>query len=163
MKVNGIVVALNEDGSATEINGNQSDNAAKESGAAYVFVRSDTSWSQQAYLKASNTKAGDLFGIAVAVAGDTLVVGAESEDGGAKGINGDQNDIGAVDSGAAFMTTPSNRAPPMCSCATARPGASRLISKPRTPRRRIISAELWGCGATLWWSAPGRKIAALSE
>ena len=31
---------------------------------------------QQAYLKASNTGAGDHFGISVAVSGDTVVVGA---------------------------------------------------------------------------------------
>jgi hypothetical protein len=31
-------------------------------GAAYVFVRSGTTWSQQAYLKASNAEASDYFG-----------------------------------------------------------------------------------------------------
>ena len=35
-----------------------------------------TTWSQQAYLKASNSDAGDSFGFAVAVSGDTVVVGA---------------------------------------------------------------------------------------
>ena len=44
------------------MNGDQSNNSASDSGAAYVFVRSGTSWSQQAYLKASNTGAGDRFG-----------------------------------------------------------------------------------------------------
>ena len=34
-----------------------------KAGAAYVFVRSGTSWSQEAYLKASNTdRDGDNFG-----------------------------------------------------------------------------------------------------
>ena len=46
-----------EDSNATGINGNQSDNSATESGAAYVFTRSGTTWSQQAYVKASNTGA----------------------------------------------------------------------------------------------------------
>jgi len=41
------------------------DNSASNSEAAYVFTRSGTTWSQQAYLKASNTDAGDLFGMAV--------------------------------------------------------------------------------------------------
>ena len=36
--------------------------------------------SQQAYLKASNTGAGDEFGFCVAVSGDTVVVGASGED-----------------------------------------------------------------------------------
>ena len=42
--------------------------------AAYVFVRTGTSWSQQAYLKASNTDAQDHFGrsLALSADGDTL-------------------------------------------------------------------------------------------
>jgi uncharacterized membrane protein len=57
---------------------NQFDGSAKNSGAAYVFVRTNaTKWVERAYLKASNTEAGDHFGIAVAVSGDTIVVGAD--------------------------------------------------------------------------------------
>ena len=41
-----------------------------------MFVRSGSTWSQQAYLKASNTGAEDRFGNSVAVSGDTVVVGA---------------------------------------------------------------------------------------
>ena len=52
-----VVGASEEDSNATGVNGNQSDNSAVDSGAAYVFVRSGTNWSQQAYLKASNTGA----------------------------------------------------------------------------------------------------------
>ena len=44
------------------IDGNQADNSASGAGAVYVFTRSGTIWSQQAYLKASNTNVGDLFG-----------------------------------------------------------------------------------------------------
>ena len=40
------------------------------------FVRSGDAWIQQAYLKASNTGGGDYFGNAVAISGDTVVVGA---------------------------------------------------------------------------------------
>ena len=58
------------------MNGNQTNNSAYESGAAYVFVRNGTAWSQQAYLKASNTAVGADFGYAVAVSGGTVVVGA---------------------------------------------------------------------------------------
>ena len=54
-----VVGAISEASNATGVNGNQSDNSAPDSGAAYVFVRSGTNWSQQAYLKASNTGAGD--------------------------------------------------------------------------------------------------------
>jgi FG-GAP repeat len=45
-------------------------------GAAYVFARSGTSWSQQAILTPTARVDGDLFGFAVAVAGDRAVVGA---------------------------------------------------------------------------------------
>ena len=72
-----VVGALGEDSNATGVNGDQSNNSATDSGAAYVFVRSGTNWSQQAYLKASNTgTVADDFGASVAVSGDTVVVGA---------------------------------------------------------------------------------------
>jgi len=45
-------------------------------GAAYVFVRSGTSWTQQAELLASDAAANDNFGWSVSVSGDTVVVGA---------------------------------------------------------------------------------------
>ena len=47
-------------------------------GAAYVFTRSGTSWSQQAHVKAIDTGAGDSFGQSVSLSGDgsTLAVGA---------------------------------------------------------------------------------------
>ena len=47
---------------------------------------------QQAYLKASNTGASDRFGYSVAVAGDTIVVGANAEASNATGVNGNQAD-----------------------------------------------------------------------
>ncbi len=49
-------------------------------GAAYVFTRSGTTWSQQAKLVASDPEAGDRFGSAAAVSGDTIVIGAKLED-----------------------------------------------------------------------------------
>lgn len=49
-------------------------------GAAYVFVRSGSNWIQQAKLVARNARAGDTFGISVAIDGDTLVVGATGVD-----------------------------------------------------------------------------------
>jgi hypothetical protein len=45
-------------------------------GAAYVFTRSGTTWSQQAELTASDGAASDSFGYAVAIDGNTAVVGA---------------------------------------------------------------------------------------
>jgi len=98
-----VVGAYYEDSAATGIDGNQNDNSATDSGAAYVFVRSGTTWSQQAYLKASNTGAGDYFGGKVAVSGDTIVVGADCEDGAATGVNGNQGDNSAPNAGAAYI------------------------------------------------------------
>src|SRR4029077_17804013 len=59
-----VVGAEGEDSTATGVNGIQSNNSASYSGAVYVFIRSGTNWSQQAYLKASNTGANDAFGLA---------------------------------------------------------------------------------------------------
>ena len=97
------VGASYEDSNATGVNGSQSDNSARNSGAVYVFTRSGTTWSQQAYLKASNTDAGDLFGSSVSLSGDTLAVGAKSESSSATGVNGNQKDNGADGSGAVYV------------------------------------------------------------
>ena len=63
----GMNVALSADGNtmavaapwersaATGINGDQNDDSLPQAGAVYVFTRSGDSWSQQAYVKASNT------------------------------------------------------------------------------------------------------------
>lgn len=100
-----VVGAAGEDSNATGINGDGSNGAAGASGAAYVFVRTGTVWSQQAYVKASNTGAGDSFGFAVAVSGDgnTLIVGAPGEDSNAKGLNGDQTNDSLAGNGAAYV------------------------------------------------------------
>jgi hypothetical protein len=100
-----VVGAALEDSSATSIDGDQGDNSAPSAGAVYVFTRSGTVWSQQAYLKASNTDESDFFGWSVAISGDTLVVGANGEDSDAASINGDENDNSAEDSGAAYAFT----------------------------------------------------------
>mgnify|MGYP001162052534 CR=1 FL=1 len=100
-----VVGAPDEDSNATGVNGNQANNSAFDSGAAYVFTRTGGIWKQEVYLKASNTDAGDLFGGSVALSGDTLVVGAQSDDSNATGVNGNQMDNSAVDSGAAYLFT----------------------------------------------------------
>jgi len=97
-----VVGAVRESSRARGVNGNQTNNTAPGAGAAYVFVRSAEVWSQQAYLKASNTDTGDWFGYSVAVSGDTVVVGANNEDSNATGVNGNQGNT-ALDSGAAYI------------------------------------------------------------
>jgi hypothetical protein len=98
-----VIGSLWENSSATGVNGNQTNNNARDSGAAYVFVRYGTNWVQQAYLKASNTGANDFFGCSVAISGDTIVVGAYGEDSNATGVNGSQTSNSATDSGAAYV------------------------------------------------------------
>jgi hypothetical protein len=101
------VGAIGERSTATGIGGDQADDSAVNAGAAYVFTRSGTSWSQQAYVKASNTEAGDQFGWAVALSGDgaTLAVGAQVEASAATGIGGSQADNSAPEAGAVYSFT----------------------------------------------------------
>ena len=49
------VGAIGENSNATGIDGNQLNMSASGAGAVYVFTRSGNAWSQQAYVKASNT------------------------------------------------------------------------------------------------------------
>jgi hypothetical protein len=99
-----VVGAIEEDGSATGVNGIANDSAAN-AGAAYVFIRSGETWTQQAYLKASNTEAGDQFGNAVAISGETIVIGATGEDSSATGVDGSQGNNSAADAGAVYIFT----------------------------------------------------------
>lgn len=64
-------------------------------------------WSQQAYIKAPNTDAGDLFGISVALSGNgnILALGASAEDSNATGIDGSQADDSAGGAGAVYVLT----------------------------------------------------------
>jgi hypothetical protein len=116
-------VALSGDGTTLAVGANWEDNSvagiitdgseaiddtgtAEESGALYLFSNSSGSWAQIAYIKASNTDAGDEFGSSVAISddGNTFAVGAPLEDKGIKGLITDgsevvaeaENDAGAV-------------------------------------------------------------------
>ncbi|HJK98392.1 MAG TPA: hypothetical protein RMF84_14270, partial [Polyangiaceae bacterium LLY-WYZ-14_1] len=101
------VGAPQESSNSTGVNGDEDNNDAVRSGAVYVFTRSGGRWSQQAYVKASNTGSrtfeGDAFGAAIALDGDTLVVGAPGEESIATGVNGDQDDNTSRDHGAAYV------------------------------------------------------------
>ncbi|MCB1180381.1 MAG: FG-GAP repeat protein [Leptospiraceae bacterium] len=78
-----VVGAFREDSNQTTItNGTTSsaNNSFIDSGAVFVYKRTGTNWAQEAYIKASNAQAGDLFGSSVSIFGDTIVVSAEGED-----------------------------------------------------------------------------------
>jgi hypothetical protein len=95
------VGALEEDSSTTGVNGTPNE-TARDAGAAFVFVRHGTNWTQQAYLKAHQVSAEDKFGMSVGVSGDTVVVGAFWENGSATGVDGTP-DESAADAGAAYV------------------------------------------------------------
>ena len=100
-----VVGAPGEDSNAAGIGGVQSDNSLSDSGAVYVFVRdANDTWSQQAYIKASNPGQGDDFGTSAYLSqdGNVLVVGAPGEDASA---TGGQNDNSTSDSGAVYVFT----------------------------------------------------------
>ncbi|MBA3799779.1 MAG: FG-GAP repeat protein [Geodermatophilaceae bacterium] len=76
----GIAVALSGD---TAVIGAFRDNirgGAADTGSAYVFVRSGTTWTLQAKLTASDAVAREQFGQSVALDGDTVVVGAPADE-----------------------------------------------------------------------------------
>jgi len=99
--------SFQEDSNSTGINGNESDNSASNSGAVYVFTRTDTTWSQEAYIKASNTDAGDYFGYNLDLSqdGERLAVGAYLEDSSATGVGGSESSNGSSESGAVYIFT----------------------------------------------------------
>ena len=67
---------------------------ARFGGAAYVFVRSGTTWTEQAKLTAADTAKADRFGSSVSMGGKTIIVGAPFHDSAA-----------GVDAGAAYVFT----------------------------------------------------------
>ncbi len=93
-----VVGAPREDGSASTVNG-QDDNVIENSGAAYVYVREENSWVQEAYVKASVPERHAEFGHALAIEGERLVVGAPNQSQ-ALVVDGEQMDatpeVGAV-------------------------------------------------------------------
>lgn len=137
-----IVGAPREDSNATGVNGNQANEATADSGAAYVYTRSGSTWTQQAYLKASNTGAWDWFGFSVAVSGDgnTAAIGAYREDGSNYGINPTDSNS-AADSGAVYLFTRSG--------STWTPQAMLKASKGDSDDRFAFSIALSTDGNTL--------------
>ena len=94
-----------ENSNAQGIDGDQTDDSSDDAGAAYVFSRSGGTWSQIAYVKASNTDEGDRFGTALALSGDgdTLAVGATHEQSTFVGINPPPNNNNGTVVGAVYV------------------------------------------------------------
>ncbi|MBK6812570.1 MAG: cadherin-like beta sandwich domain-containing protein [Sandaracinaceae bacterium] len=112
-------VALSSDGStlaigcsgersnATGIGGNQADDSAVNAGAVYVFTRAGSSWSQQAYIKASNTNGGDNFGATLALSSmaPRSPLPPRARASGATGVDGNQADNSVASAGAVYVFT----------------------------------------------------------
>jgi hypothetical protein len=155
------VAAHWEASDATGINGNQSDNSIPQAGAVYIFTRSGGRWTQQAYIKASNTGEklpgegealvgggdGDQFGFSMSLSadGNTLAVGAVGEDSTAMGINGNQTDNAAVGAGAVYVFR-----------RTGSTWAQQAYVKPQTPANNA-AGDLFGFSLGL--SADGNTMA----
>ena len=153
------VAAHWEASDAKGINGNQADNSIPQAGAVYIFTRSGGRWTQQAYIKSSNTGEkmvgeelvgggdGDQFGFSLALSadGDTLAVGAVGEDSTATGINGNQADNAAVSAGAVYTFR-----------RTGSTWTQQAYIKPQTPAM-FAAGDLFGFSLGL--SADGNTLA----
>lgn len=106
------VAACYEDSNAIGVGGDSANNGRTDSGAVYIYTRAGPTWSQQAYLKASNPDAGDMFGSSLAISddGSTLAIGAFAEHSNATGIGGNQNDNSLDAAGATYVFTRSGTA-----------------------------------------------------
>lgn len=73
-----------EASAATGVNADPKDNSAPRSGAAYVFIGTDSGWQQQAYIKAPSSRAEDRFGqyVSLSSSGARLAIGASRASGG---------------------------------------------------------------------------------
>jgi hypothetical protein len=90
----GYAVALSSDGNTLAVGAPTRDTFGADSGAAFVFTRTGTTWSQQAVVTSTAPGADDWFGasLALAPAGDQLAVGAFQDD----SISNTVPDTGAV-------------------------------------------------------------------
>ena len=68
------------DGDTLLVGAIHDDDAGADSGSAYVFERTGTTWAQTAKLVAAGVGAGDSFGFAVSLHGDTAVISAPRDD-----------------------------------------------------------------------------------
>ena len=88
----GVKVAIS--GDTVVVGANAEDTVATNAGAAYVFTRSGTTWTQQQKIQASDAQASSVFGTSVAIDGNTVVVGASLND-----------PSSIIDAGAAYVFT----------------------------------------------------------
>ena len=79
----GSTVSISSDGNTAIVGSRYGDTTtAANTGSAYIFTRSGSTWSQEAKIQASDAQASDLFGWSASISGDgnTAIVGAYKED-----------------------------------------------------------------------------------
>jgi hypothetical protein len=74
------VWAVSLDGDTALIGANGDDDYGFATGSAYVFIRTGTTWTQQAKLVALDGTANDYFGCSVSLSGDTAFIGSYQDD-----------------------------------------------------------------------------------
>lgn len=101
----GEVLAIGAQGEDSGYADNPSDNSKSGSGAAYVFNRDETGWSQQAYLKHIQIDSAELFGISLSLErnGRVLAIGAMCENNFSTGVDGNLVSSYASESGAVIV------------------------------------------------------------
>ena len=99
------VGAPGESSNGVGVDSGVDNNLASNSGAVYVFTRVGSGWSQQAFVKPSNTRSSQEFGgdLDISSDGSSLIVGAEGEASSATGVNGDDTLFNAGGAGAAYV------------------------------------------------------------
>ena len=73
-------LSVDLEGDTAVIGSVSSDRSGADAGAAYIFEREGTSWTQRFVLEADDASPGDFFGAYVGISGDTIVVGATGDD-----------------------------------------------------------------------------------
>ena len=75
-------VSMSSDGNTAIVGANREDTGAHMTGAAYIFTRSGSTWSEQAKIQSSDKERTDFFGYSVSISddGNTAIVGAYGED-----------------------------------------------------------------------------------
>jgi hypothetical protein len=78
----GSSVSISSDGNTALVGASSEDTGGSAAGAAYIFTRSGTSWTQRAKIQASDKQQHDFFGNSVSISsdGNTALVGATYED-----------------------------------------------------------------------------------
>lgn len=94
-----------EDSNANGVDGDQLNNNAPNAGAVYTFTRKADIWSQESYIKASNSDPNDNFGLIIKLnsKGNVLAVSSPYEQSNAMGIDGDDTNNSLHQVGAVYL------------------------------------------------------------